>query len=579
MIDKYRIEDVIHRANIIDISRRYLHLKKAGRNYKALCPFHSEKTPSFVMSEEKQIYHCFGCGEGGNVVSFLMKIENLSFIEAVKMLAKEVGIELQDFNKNDNLSESYRIMELINSYNIKNLKNNKTVSEYLKKRKLNDELISYFKIGYGGNNLNYLKNYLKNNNINKNLLFKLGIVTQSSYNDIYYRFLNRVTFPIFDITGRVIAFGGRIIDENKKTAKYVNSSDSIIFKKGKNLYNLHNAKKQLLNDDFFILAEGYIDVIILHQFGFKNAVACLGTSLTDDQAKLLQRYTKNICVIYDADEAGQKAADRSIEILIDNNIIPKIVVLDDDLDPADYLLKYGAEKLKHKIDNAQYYLDYKLERLTEKFNPDDINNKKIILNNFFKYLVKPDIIIRDTYFRKLSQILSLSEKVVVVEYNNFVRRYNKNNYVVSNKNVSVPSNDYNLPDLHEIELLSLMIIQNEIIEYIKHCKEDLFLSDEVMDLVNSAFETDSISTSSIGEEKNLLLKKITEKIFEIEKRIKSEDDLVVYIKDVLKKIKKKKIKDTIKRLSKELKKNQSEKELNFEILKEINNLQKQLVTI
>ena len=350
------IEEVISQNDIVEVISEYVQLKKSGRNYMGLCPFHREKTPSFCVSMDKQIYKCFGCSEGGNVISFIMKLENLDFWDSVELLAQRAHIDLSRFEvrsfsnntksqKKEDLKETLfklnkevgiyyhnNLMEILNStgYN--------EVKEYVKKRKFDLNTIKRFGIGYANGKVP-LYNYLLEKGFSKSEMIASGIIMENSKGKIYDRFFSRLMFPIFDIRDRIIAFGGRVLDNS--LPKYVNSPENEIYFKGKNLYAMNLAKKEKL--DNIIIVEGYMDAIALQKSGFKNAVASLGTALTENQARLIKKYTDNVIIGYDQDGAGQDATMRGLDILAARKLNVKVLILDksDVKDPDEYINKYG----------------------------------------------------------------------------------------------------------------------------------------------------------------------------------------------------------------------------------------------
>ena len=314
------IDEVKSRCDIVSVISQYIHLKNSGSNYSGLCPFHSEKTGSFHVNQNKQIYKCFGCGEGGDVINFVMKIENLDFMEAVKLLAEKNGIEFKT-----NLTEAdkkkmaeIKLMQDIHlqaaRFYFKNLTSSKNAGyDYLRNRGLSDKIIKKFGLGYSLYSWNSLMDYLLSIGYEKKDLVKSGLVAHKENGDKYYdKFRNRVMFPIFDYRGNVIGFGGRVLDDS--LPKYLNSPDTILFNKRYNLYGLNYAKKSVKNDTL-ILVEGYMDLISLVEHGIENVVATLGTALTNEQGKLIKRYASTAVIAYDSDEAGIKATLRAIEIL------------------------------------------------------------------------------------------------------------------------------------------------------------------------------------------------------------------------------------------------------------------------
>lgn len=350
------IEEIISVTDIVDVVSEYVPLKKRGRNFIGLCPFHREKSPSFCVSQDKQIFKCFGCSVGGNVISFIMKIENLDFTESLELLANRAHIDLHKYeiqgkyNKNDNYSNEnyiskekmFNISRDIAIYFNKSLnealkKEKSELKDYLIKRNLDITTIRKFGIGYDFSGNNLIK-HLENLGYNEKEILSVGVILKNENGKFYNRFNNRLIFPIFDVRDRVIAFGGRVLD--KSLPKYVNSPETEIYSKGKNLYALNLAKKE--KQEFILIVEGYMDAVSLQKFGITNAVASLGTALTDDQARLLKKYTDTVVIGYDQDLAGQEATMRGLNILSSKGLNVKVLKLDksDTKDPDEYINKY-----------------------------------------------------------------------------------------------------------------------------------------------------------------------------------------------------------------------------------------------
>ncbi|MBP2026379.1 DNA primase [Acetoanaerobium pronyense] len=374
-IDDNFIEEIKSKSNIIDVISSYLQLNKSGENFKGLCPFHNEKTPSFMVSEKKQYYKCFGCGEGGDVISFLMKKENLDFMDALKILAEKAMIKWPDEEMSIEYKELAKLRDRIFNIHIEAARfyfsllwSNKDNSlSYIKKRGLSDKNIKRFGLGYAPKD-GSLGKYLDSKGYIKEELLESGLFVERS-GKVRERFFSRLMFPIFDVRGKVIAFGGRVLGDG--LPKYLNSSDTKIFHKKEQLYGLNIAKASSSNG--FILTEGYMDVISLHQYGFTSAIASLGTSLTKDQALAIKKYTDKVYICYDSDEAGINATLRAIEVLLKTDISPYIVDINPHKDPDDYLSKEGEAKFRATLKNAYSSLRFKVEYIMKKH---DINNDK-----------------------------------------------------------------------------------------------------------------------------------------------------------------------------------------------------------
>src|SRR3989339_676506 len=362
LIPQDKILHIKEAFDIVDVISEHVHLKKSGQNFKGLCPFHNEKTSSFVVSPVKQIYHCFGCGEGGNVLHFISKIENISFIEAVKYLAEKKGITLDtgDTAKKDEYEELFKVNELAVKYFRQKLKESKTAQDYLSKRNLNPETLEKFAIGFVPEEWDGLLNFGRKNNISPELLEKAGLIIKRDKKDGHYdRFRNRIIFPIVSSFGRYVAFGARVLDNS--LPKYINSPETQVYSKGKNLYGWNIAKTNIPEELGVVIVEGYLDCITCHQYGITNTVATLGTSLTKAQALLLKRYTDKVVIAYDLDAAGINASLRGIAVLVEAGLDVKVVVFSGSKDPDEYLNKEGKVAFVEKLRSAKSIVDFWLD--------------------------------------------------------------------------------------------------------------------------------------------------------------------------------------------------------------------------
>lgn len=365
-INESKIEEIRSSLSIVDVISGYVQLRKRGRNYLGLCPFHTEKTPSFTVSEDKQIYHCFGCHAGGNVFKFLMDYEKISFIEAVQELANRLGIEIEyesapgDERQNE-LELLYDINTEAAKYFYNNLHNSdegEIARKYLQERKIKPQTMKTFGLGYSLRSWENFLNFAKEKKLDLERVTELGLIGRNDDGRSYDKFSGRLIFPIFSPNGRVIAFAGRVLDEREKAAKYLNSPESQIYYKGRILYGLSFAKDEIRKLDKAILVEGYMDLISLFQAGVKNVVAVSGTALTEDQVQLLSRYSKNVVLLFDADTAGIKASMRSIELLLKRDVEVKIATLPSGEDPDSFINNYGKEKFDETVSYAQNFLEY-----------------------------------------------------------------------------------------------------------------------------------------------------------------------------------------------------------------------------
>lgn len=460
--------EILENSDIVAIIGDYVDLKKSGNSYKGLCPFHNEKTPSFTVDDRKQLFHCFGCGEGGDVVSFIMHKEGLSYIDAMKYLANKAGIKLDDKSTKENkiLNRFYDINKDIMMYFYKNLLTDKAGQIYLKNRGFRSNIVNTFMLGFAKNSWDDLLNYVKKKDYLLDDIENLGLIKKSQNGKYYDKYRNRLIFPIINHYGKVIGFGGRSIDSTMP--KYLNSPESQVFKKRYNLYGLNIFKKQANKD--IILVEGYMDVIGLNNQGIDQAVASLGTSLTNDQAKLLKRYAKNVYICYDEDNAGIKATDRAIEILLDEGIKPNIISLEKGLDPDDFVKKYGRDAFIKKMDEASDVYNYKYNKILDIYALSKENEKFEKLNLFIEFLasIKSDLT-REIFINNVSKLFQIDKSTLkesVLKYNYNYKNKNKfsndNNFKNFNQNEKriVERKKYSI-SINELEVLRLYLNQKD----------------------------------------------------------------------------------------------------------------------
>ncbi|HVO74048.1 MAG TPA: DNA primase [Ignavibacteriaceae bacterium] len=411
-IPEHKIEEIRQSINIVDVISPFVQLRKRGRNYLGLCPFHTEKTPSFTVSEEKQIFHCFGCHTGGNVFKFLMEYEKISFLEAVQELAAQAGIALEaDEWKTEKQSEQevlYDINTEAARYFLNNLLNTaegEIAAAYFRKRNIKLQTMRAFGLGYALNGWDKFVEFAKEKRIDLDKALQLGLIIKGNDGRLHDRFSSRIIFPIFSPNGRVVAFAGRLMEEREGSAKYLNSPESSVYHKGSILYGLSHAKDEIRKLDKAILVEGYMDLISLYQSGVKNAVAVSGTALTEEQIQLLSRYTKNVVLLFDADTAGIKASMRSIELLLKKEMEIKIVSLPSGEDPDSFVNKFGREKFEELIKHAENFLEYQ----TEYFQSQGLFDDPAKAAEAIRDLVKPAALISDELKRNLL-IKSIAKK-------------------------------------------------------------------------------------------------------------------------------------------------------------------------
>lgn len=416
------IDKVLDATDIVEVVSGYIPLKRAGRNFRALCPFHHEKTPSFMVSPDRQIYHCFGCGVGGNVVNFLMRYERMEFPEAVESLAKKVGIAVpkqQKSEKNEGLSQKiFNVNELACNFYHNTLFNSKEatpIRSYLEKRGIKSETAKKFRLGFAFDKWEALIGLLRQRNISLSVIDKSGlIVSRDDGNGFYDRFRDRIIFPIFDIKSRVVGFGARVTKET--LPKYINSPETLIYSKGKILFGLNFTKDAIRSNDSAIIVEGYSDLIIPYQAGLENIVASLGTALTVEQIRLLKRYTHNAIVIFDSDKAGELATLRSLDLFLSQEMEVRVVSLPQGYDPDSFVRKFGIDKLKERINNAVNLFDYKINLLKTKHNINNAEGKAKIAQEMLITISKvKNEVLKASYLRNLSDLLSVREEALLIE--------------------------------------------------------------------------------------------------------------------------------------------------------------------
>ncbi|NCO67803.1 MAG: DNA primase [Nitrospirae bacterium] len=414
------LEEIKSRIDIVDFISDYVQLKKSGQNYKGLCPFHSEKTPSFMVNQAKQIFHCFGCGIGGDVISFLMKHDNLSFNEATRYIAKKAGIEITEPRFDKGTSERREKILHIQSeamkFFIRNLKSSESAQTYLKNRGVNETSIDSFHIGYATNEWDALFKYLKNRGYTDSLIKDAGLAVASasggekSYRDV---FRGRIIFPIFNLHNDVIAFGGRVMDDSMP--KYLNSPETEIFKKGDTLFAINSSKDEIRKKGYAIIVEGYLDAIVCRQYGFKNTVAPLGTALTLRQLHRLKLLAKKVVLVFDGDEAGISAARRSLSIVCESDFRARILLLPEGEDPDSFLRKNGSQPFKKMLSDTVSMIEFLLNTSVE----DRIDNVREALGMI---AVVKDLIIADEMLGELADRSRINESVLRSELKKIKRK-------------------------------------------------------------------------------------------------------------------------------------------------------------
>ncbi|MDD4939644.1 MAG: DNA primase [Candidatus Omnitrophica bacterium] len=505
------LEDILSRVDIVELISAYIPLKRAGRNFRACCPFHHEKTPSFMVSPDRQIFHCFGCDAGGNAFGFLMQYERLEFPEAVETLARKAGVTLPRDERKDPSSSSLaalllKINEAAASYYVSCLDSpgGLPAKKYLLKRGLNEETIKTFRIGYAPKGWETLTNHLRNKGFNLSLLEKAGLVLSKEGGGYYDRFRDRIIFPIFDIKTRVIAFGARILPDAaeaaQKQAKYVNSPETPVYVKGRNLYGLNFSKEAVRENDAVAVVEGYLDFIMPYQAGLKNIIASCGTAFTIEQARLIKRYTSNVVMVYDADNAGQMAALRNLDIFIEEGMDVKVVSLPEGLDPDLFVRKNGFAAFKERIDRAENIFDYKLKILKARHGAKSIESKAAISSEILLTINRlKNAILKTEYIKRLAQELDLREDALLQE--------------LSKMKQATPGDTYNppvkrAPEMNPTErlLIKLMLEEEGLIDdMMRKLSPEDFLDERASRVVSIMFELN-------GQGKNIETNKLINRI-------------------------------------------------------------------
>jgi len=417
-IPQEKIGEIKSRVNIADLISEYVTLKKAGKNFVGLCPFHKEKTPSFSVNPEKQIFYCFGCGEGGDIFAFLMKLNGISFAESARYLANKAGIDLpvrritgEEKVRATEKEKLGRINAIAAEYFVAQLSSERgrPVRDYLDTRKMGGAIVEGFRLGYAPEGWNNLTSHLEGRKVPLKLAEKTGLIISKDTGGFYDRFRGRLIFPIEDLSGAVVAFGGRSIGSDMP--KYLNSPESPVYTKGRVLYGMSRTKDAIRDRDYAILVEGYIDLLSLWNAGVNNVVATLGTALTREQVELIRRFTHNVAVIFDPDEAGRHAVERSLKLFLEENMRARVVVLPEGYDPDDYVKKYGATALEEAIAHAPMMVDYYIDTImgstdTLEDNLDAIRDSVLFISTI------GDPIERDLFIKRVSERLGIDQKLL-----------------------------------------------------------------------------------------------------------------------------------------------------------------------
>lgn len=548
------IEEIRSSNDIVDVISKYVTLKRSGRNFFGLCPFHKEKSPSFAVSPDKQIFHCFGCGAGGNVIHFISKIEGLDFKDTLELLANRVNIELPTL---DNLeddktarlkSKVYEINKIAAEFYHENLykSTSKTAQEYIKKRKLDNRTLKAFLIGYAGN-FNELYLLLKQKGYTEEEMLASSLVKRTENGGYMDSFRKRLMFPIQDVRERVIAFGGRVLDDSKP--KYINSPENIVYSKGRNLFGLNVAKKH--DTKKIVIVEGYMDAISLYQRGITNVVASLGTAMTEAQGRLLRRYSEQVILGYDADGAGQAAILRGMEILQNLGCDIRVLQIEGAKDPDEYVLKYGPERFQKCVDNAISLVEFKVKVLLKELNIENTNDKIKFLNEIAKILAKvTNQMEREIYVDKIAKEYKISKEAIYAEVNKLMYKDNQGSKKLEKRVVTMIPKEEKENSVSEAVLKRENLVIYLLINEYSKCYEkikNLITLDYIQDDTNKQilkkmyeeFEKGNSNTSQLLDwfQDEKIISHITEIMagdFEITDVNKAIDDLIsIYEKEKL----------------------------------------------
>mgnify|MGYP004567479889 FL=1 len=585
------IEEVKQSNDIVEVISQYVHLKRSGRNFFGLCPFHNEKSPSFSVSPDKQIFHCFGCGVGGNVITFIGKIEGIGFKESIEALAERANIQLPttennvDSKKEELKSKVYKVNTFAAEYYHKRLyqKEAKAAQEYIKKRKINSETLESFKIGYSGN-FDELYQALKKEGFKDPEILESGLVNKNDRGMYIDRYRNRLMIPILDERNRVIAFGGRVLDDSKP--KYINSPENIVYSKGRHLFGLNVAKKG--DTKKLLIVEGYMDAISLHQRGITNVVAALGTALTPQQGWLLRKNAEQVILGFDSDGAGQTAIMRAMEVMQNMGCDIRVLQLEDAKDPDEFVVKFGAARLQKLLDNAISLIEFKVKVLKQGLNLENASDKIKFLNEIAKLISKIDNTMeREIYIEKISKGYNISKEAIFGQVNKLQYANNKTTKTLEKDKVAIvhreKKDNKNISEeiiKRENTIISILINNPESYKIIKeHIKIEDFkyeINKKIIEEIYSELDKENINLSVVLNhiEDEELQSHLTE--------IMAEDygitDNQKAIEDILQKYERERLEEKRDSLLEQIK-NEQDTERKKELSKELNDIILQLVKI
>lgn len=537
------IEEIRVRSDIVEVISDRVLLKKSGANYKGLCPFHSEKTPSFIVSPAKQIFHCFGCNEGGNVYQFVMKIENISFPDSVLLLARKYGINITDQKiKGVNSSQKntlYDVNAMAAEFfqrQLSDLPQGKTAREYLRKRGITDNIIESFKIGYASTSWDGVHQFLKKKGISTDIQNSAGLIKERENGGGYVdRFRERIIFTISDSEGRVVGFGGRILNDTDSRPKYLNSPETLVYKKGNILYGLNITKDSIRKSKEAFLVEGYFDLITVYQHGIKNIIATSGTALTEDHARILRRYTDTVTLVFDGDEAGRNASDRGGIVLLNGGVKVKVISLPHGNDPDNFIREKSGEGFLNIARESKTFMEYIINKAIAESDLKSLDEKIRCINSVIPFLsIISNSVERSIYLSLLAEKTGVSEKAIMDEMS---KNKVKDKAKVKEVLTSTSSSSSNKA---ERILVQLMLLDNKNIEKIKrHISIDDFKDNDLTEIASVLFtlsnSNDNMTISHImdmlsGERLKKLVSEMVFEDIEYQEVDKNIGDCIRYIK-------------------------------------------------
>jgi len=496
-IPEEKVLEILNTSDIVDVISESVILKKAGRNFFGLCPFHSEKTPSFSVNASKQIFHCFGCSAGGNVLSYTMKYHGITFPEAAKMMARKYNITIatkeidpaqrRQMDVKENLFRLNKAVMEVYFNELKNSKMGEAARQYLKDRGILDDMIELFRLGFSSDNWDTIVKVLKERKISKNIAVQSGLILEKKQNNGYFdRFRNRIMFPIFDVNMQVAGFGGRVMDD--AMPKYMNSPETPIYSKSRILYGLHAAKQFCRQEGLVYIVEGYFDFLSLYQHGIKNTVASLGTALTSDHVRILKGYAARMVLVFDSDTAGINAAKRSIKIFINEGVDTRILVLPEGNDPDSYVVKHGQKAFNELAANAKTMMQFLLQ-VSMNTHGLSVEGRLKILEDMKQHLILiQDSALRSLYVKELAETLNIDEKAVLEKVREQYETHPGRNFRLHNEKHP----DTKLEsDRREEQMISLMLNYPKIIdEIIDKNVLDYFYSEKLKHLARKILKSD-----------------------------------------------------------------------------------------